>query len=132
MFARSVGTDLIESMNMLCENEAVGIVFRVSGGAHIFFFFQAEDGIRDVAVTGVQTCVFFFQAEDGIRDVAVTGVQTCALPISTPYSARNHRCRESRIRGNFAGEETSAASCAALPALSSGLSGGPIDRKSVV
>src|SRR2546429_2098562 len=24
---------------------------------------------------------FFFQAEDGIRDVAVTGVQTCALPI---------------------------------------------------
>src|SRR2546422_9335766 len=25
---------------------------------------------------------FFFQAEDGIRDVAVTGVQTCALPIS--------------------------------------------------
>src|SRR5256884_3459454 len=28
--------------------------------------------------------VFFFQAEDGIRDVAVTGVQTCALPISNP------------------------------------------------
>src|SRR2546429_8843114 len=27
---------------------------------------------------------FFFQAEDGIRDVAVTGVQTCALPISLP------------------------------------------------
>src|SRR2546429_6268551 len=27
-------------------------------------------------------CCFFFQAEDGIRDVAVTGVQTCALPIS--------------------------------------------------
>src|SRR2546422_2473118 len=26
-------------------------------------------------------CIFFFQAEDGIRDVAVTGVQTCALPI---------------------------------------------------
>src|SRR5256884_7022143 len=25
---------------------------------------------------------FFFQAEDGIRDVAVTGVQTCALPIT--------------------------------------------------
>src|SRR2546422_3479318 len=33
----------------------------------------------------VHMCVlfffFFFQAEDGIRDVAVTGVQTCALPI---------------------------------------------------
>src|SRR5207245_8643883 len=26
--------------------------------------------------------VFFFQAEDGIRDATVTGVQTCALPIS--------------------------------------------------
>src|SRR5256885_9687107 len=27
---------------------------------------------------------FFFQAEDGIRDYKVTGVQTCALPISAP------------------------------------------------
>src|SRR5207247_3071975 len=27
-------------------------------------------------------CAFFFQAEDGIRDPLVTGVQTCALPIS--------------------------------------------------
>src|SRR5438132_13705271 len=27
---------------------------------------------------------FFFQAEDGIRDHCVTGVQTCALPISGP------------------------------------------------
>src|SRR2546423_10625955 len=28
-------------------------------------------------------CIFFFQAEDGIRDKLVTGVQTCALPILT-------------------------------------------------
>src|SRR5690606_40680533 len=28
-------------------------------------------------------CIFFFQAEDGIRDFHVTGVQTCALPISS-------------------------------------------------
>src|SRR3712207_7562699 len=27
---------------------------------------------------------FFFQAEDGIRDIGVTGVQTCALPILAP------------------------------------------------
>src|SRR3989449_8016913 len=34
-------------------------------------------------------CFFFFQAEDGIRDVAVTGVQTCALPIwRSGYSMR--------------------------------------------
>src|SRR2546430_11493431 len=31
---------------------------------------------------------FFFQAEDGIRDLTVTGVQTCALPISRPLRAR--------------------------------------------
>src|SRR5256886_8756986 len=29
---------------------------------------------------------FFFQAEDGIRDLTVTGVQTCALPIYMPLS----------------------------------------------
>src|SRR5258707_13286314 len=29
---------------------------------------------------------FFFQAEDGIRDIGVTGVQTCALPIFDVYS----------------------------------------------
>src|SRR5256885_9734102 len=28
--------------------------------------------------------LFFFQAEDGIRDYKVTGVQTCALPICNP------------------------------------------------
>src|SRR5258708_39948477 len=33
--------------------------------------------------------VFFFQAEDGIRDDLVTGVQTCALPISRFMSSMN-------------------------------------------
>src|SRR5690625_5215310 len=32
---------------------------------------------------------FFFQAEDGIRDGHVTGVQTCALPISCPVVIRS-------------------------------------------
>src|SRR5205823_11410660 len=32
---------------------------------------------------------FFFQAEDGIRDKLVTGVQTCALPISDPGLIRD-------------------------------------------
>src|SRR3712207_7337023 len=31
---------------------------------------------------------FFFQAEDGIRDIGVTGVQTCALPISTELRSK--------------------------------------------
>src|SRR5690606_39568298 len=30
--------------------------------------------------------IYFFQAEDGIRDFHVTGVQTCALPICSPAS----------------------------------------------
>src|SRR3989440_5819743 len=54
--------------------------------AHLFFFFQAEDGIRDLIVT-FRRVLFFFQAEDGIRDLIVTGVQTCALLIS---SRRRH------------------------------------------
>src|SRR5256884_2131031 len=39
-------------------------------------------------------CVFFFQAEDAIRDVAVTGVQTCALPISRPRPGHTPAIRE--------------------------------------
>src|SRR2546427_679847 len=38
--------------------------------------------------------VFFFQAEDGIRDLTVTGVQTCALPISSRKRGRS--CEEVR------------------------------------
>src|SRR5437879_13647273 len=34
---------------------------------------------------------FFFQAEDGIRDTSVTGVQTCALPISRRCPTRSAR-----------------------------------------
>src|SRR2546430_7310638 len=34
---------------------------------------------------------FFFQAEDGIRDLTVTGVQTCALPISADLVGHNLR-----------------------------------------
>src|SRR5256885_4604558 len=33
---------------------------------------------------------FFFQAEDGIRDYKVTGVQTCALPISNNGTIEGH------------------------------------------
>src|SRR2546429_1066807 len=40
------------------------------------------------------TPFFFFQAEDGIRDVAVTGVQTCALPISARQGGRRADARE--------------------------------------
>src|SRR3982751_6734349 len=45
------------------------------------FFFQAEDGIRDLIVTGVQTCALPISRRSRNRDLIVTGVQTCALPI---------------------------------------------------
>src|SRR2546429_5789503 len=46
---------------------------------------------------------FFFQAEDGIRDVAVTGVQTCALPISNALSGEptNGAWLDDRLRRLF-------------------------------
>src|SRR2546430_17124527 len=46
--------------------------------------------------------LFFFQAEDGIRDLTVTGVQTCALPISPRSRWRAwslRRARPGRRRG---------------------------------
>src|SRR2546427_7405777 len=63
------------------------ICYNTSGTCRVFFF-------------------FFFQAEDGIRDLTVTGVQTCALPISadrrsgpgpprTPSPHRSGRARAS-------------------------------------
>src|SRR5204862_2300701 len=40
------------------------------------------------------TCFFFFQAEDGIRDLYVTGVQTCALPICIDMAIFGEPARE--------------------------------------
>src|SRR5256885_8202332 len=39
-------------------------------------------------------CFFFFQAEDGIRDYKVTGVQTCALPIFDALCNRGNALRD--------------------------------------
>src|SRR2546429_4873799 len=41
----------------------------------------SSGGGRFLLLLPEESRLFFFQAEDGIRDVAVTGVQTCALPI---------------------------------------------------
>src|SRR5256885_9099092 len=43
--------------------------------------YEREDRLIEAA-DWVLWFLFFFQAEDGIRDYKVTGVQTCALPIS--------------------------------------------------
>src|SRR2546430_9464682 len=51
--------------------------------------------------------LFFFQAEDGIRDLTVTGVQTCALPIFFGFSSRASKfapagSRSSKCNGRMA------------------------------
>src|SRR4051794_41839332 len=43
--------------------------------------------------------LFFFQAEDGIRDGRVTGVQTCALPISLDHTTASVAAAAGRRRG---------------------------------
>src|SRR5256885_14980448 len=47
--------------------------------------------------------LFFFQAEDGIRDYKVTGVQTCALPISRARSNGTSLKRWRGIEHGFSG-----------------------------
>src|SRR5689334_25407410 len=48
-----------------------------------------------------ETICFLFQAEDGIRDGTVTGVQTCALPICDPLS--RERAAELVMHDEFRG-----------------------------
>src|SRR5437764_1523166 len=44
---------------------------------------SGSSAMRRARANALQVVSFFFQAEDGIRDTSVTGVQTCALPISS-------------------------------------------------
>src|SRR5207245_7272366 len=61
-----------------------------------------------VGVSLFLLCIFFFfQAEDGIRDATVTGVQTCALPIS--YSLVPLQHRHQRVRADADGGQVSIA-----------------------
>src|SRR2546429_2983729 len=58
---------------------------------------------RWVVGAGGWRVLFFFQAEDGIRDVAVTGVQTCALPILLMHVGCGYSLRETAVRAKAAG-----------------------------
>src|SRR5256886_10466973 len=49
----------------------------------------------------IVVCFFFFQAEDGIRDLTVTGVQTCALPILIPPTDSAPQTTERRHLGGL-------------------------------
>ena len=50
-----------------------------------------------VVVCACVVVFFFFQAEDGIRDWSVTGVQTCALPILEQLAAANSKILHKRF-----------------------------------
>src|SRR5215813_8041610 len=49
---------------------------------------DALTGAGSILSADIEDVTFFFQAEDGIRDADVTGVQTCALPIWRSRPAR--------------------------------------------
>src|SRR3989449_4719016 len=60
----------------------------------------------DLLVELLRLFFVFFQAEDGIREVAVTGVQTCALPISRyAYRALHARAPPRRVMGQHVERE---------------------------
>src|SRR5690606_40888054 len=67
---------------------------------------------------------FFFQAEDGIRDFHVTGVQTCALPISRLRMEYRPR-QEAAVRSGRA----SAARRRLRPGTTGTASGGAVERR---
>src|SRR5438552_14878512 len=69
-------------------------------------------------------CFFFFQAEDGIRDDLVTGVQTCALPISFQCEACT-KLEASRL-ASATGTTMRRASGASLPQAAARPRAGPI------
>src|SRR5437773_587650 len=62
--------------------ERVKIVVRDGGGKKDIKERWMDMRVDDHPVSIEELILFFFQAEDGIRDRDVTGVQTCALPIS--------------------------------------------------
>src|SRR5688572_31791304 len=61
---------------------------------------------------------FFFQAEDGIRDLTVTGVQTCALPISRLTAARSSSDRACWARAQASASRKEVRAPPGLPAAS--------------
>src|SRR2546430_6916726 len=61
-------------------------LFWSEGSVIVFFFFQAEDGIRDLTVTGVQTCALPISGIPGTRASQVHGSQTSRMMAVMPWS----------------------------------------------
>src|SRR2546430_1012673 len=85
LYSRYPGTNKIPALSFNCGlcntisfSRFVGSLTSVGGNKHMV----NGDCLRVLREGKNFTYCFFFQAEDGIRDLTVTGVQTCALPIS--------------------------------------------------
>src|SRR3712207_9292592 len=63
----------------------------------MFFFFQAEDGIRDIGVTGVQTCALpiCFDEDDRVRHAGV-----CASPGARMSTVASVACSTSALKAS--------------------------------
>src|SRR6266536_275803 len=85
MQKKNAGGVAVISVGAAAEAEMKGKKARVEDGVR-----ATRAAVEEVIVPGGGVALlrcFFFQAEDGIRDPLVTGVQTCALPISRLPSA---------------------------------------------
>src|SRR3712207_7102006 len=60
----------------------------------MFFFFQAEDGIRDIGVTGVQTCALpiFLRGCSGSEAMSTGGLASVAVMLPDPLPQRWSSC----------------------------------------
>src|SRR3712207_7553956 len=84
------------------------------GDTNVFFFFQAEDGIRDIGVTGVQTCAlpilikvgingfgrigrFVFRAAQTRNDIEIVGINDLCPVDYLAYMLKYDRSEERRV-----------------------------------
>src|SRR5256885_12075611 len=80
----------------------ISVTLRTTGGP-VGTMVQLRLSDQDPAQTySYSLLIFFFQAEDGIRDYKVTGVQTCALPICVGELLLDEQMRQRLVPGVIA------------------------------
>src|SRR2546430_6732590 len=81
-----------------CQNN--GLCLKQQKPAALAVITKSSDNTISIFQEGENRALYFFQAEDGIRDLTVTGVQTCALPISCgSWPLPTRTCRRRSRRG---------------------------------
>src|SRR5215203_590439 len=86
-----------------------------------FFFFQAEDGIRDIGVTGVQTCALPILGDNALRvgggvDVAAVGeMDDAAVGVAESHQLAGRSPRSTELPSKVARRSASTSSSCCLP-----------------